>query len=153
MHERILNPFLLFKAAPNDMFSVFMNTSFNNALLNRTPKYANGDKTHAGTAVWCLDNPVVSESLADSTRQRPIAKKPSAQLTAMAAKKTPASACPRAKHAADDFVLVNNWDLYANNNANITTASALLLLHPIDDTQSVQYDTENETEFVFVDSE
>jgi len=136
MHESILNRFLLFKAAPNDMFSVFMNASFNTALLKNTPKHANGDKTHAGNTVWCpatrSDNPMPSTSLADSTTQHSIAKKPSAQLKAMAATKTPVSPYP-----TDDFVLVHNWDLYANNSDNITAASALLQVHPIHNTQSI----------------
>jgi len=155
MHERILNPFLLFKAAENDMFSVFMNTSFNNALLKKTPKYAHGDKTHAEPTVWCpivgADNPVV----ADSTRQGSICKKPSSQLKTATAHKTPAAVHPRAPCVPGDFVLVNNWDSYANTNAKITAASALLLVHCIDDGHRVQHDTDNEADFdfVFVDSE
>ena len=81
MHERILNPFLLFKAAPNDMFSVFMNASFHTTRLKHAPRNANTNAAAENT-VWCpathSDDPVRSPSRAsraDSTTQRSSAKK------------------------------------------------------------------------------
>jgi len=50
-------------------------------------------------------------------------------------------------------VLVYNWDAHANNNNNIIAAPALLQVHPIHNTESIQKDTDNEIDFVFVDSE
>lgn len=152
MHERILNPFLLFKAAPNDMFSVFMNASFHPALLKHAPRNANAA---AENTEWCpatrSDDPVRSPnrtSRADSTTQRASAKKPSKHAKATAATKNPVS-----PHPPDDFVLVYNWDPHANHNNNITAPPALLQVHPVHTIESIQKDTDNENDFVLVDSE
>jgi len=158
MHDRILNPFLFYKAAPNDMFSVFMNTSFNAAPLKSTATCVGVDPKNTENAIWSpvagSDSPLEQASLLCSRKQRFVCKKTSSKHKAVAARKTPVSAQIKDPPLTGDFVFVNNWSSYANKNLNISAASVLLRVNAIDEIiAGVQQDPDSEFDFVLVDHE
>ena len=52
MHERILNPYLLYKASLNDPFSILMNSAFKESQPSHPPRVYPSRKIQKETAVW-----------------------------------------------------------------------------------------------------
>ena len=52
MHERILNPYLLYKASPNDPFSIFMNSAFKESQAGHPPRVYPSRNISKDTRVW-----------------------------------------------------------------------------------------------------
>jgi len=128
MHDRILNPYLLFKAQSNDMFSAYMDTSFHTIKQKI-------QKAHTHRAVVDTENSLWRPVLSVHPHTRSDTKKRNVQP----------SLTPTCRHALvphntpDDFVLVNR------SNAQKPRAVAQ------QSSCAAHVDTENE--FVFVDYE
>jgi len=128
MHDRILNPYLLFQAQSNDMFSAYMDASFHTK-QHKTPK------AHTHRAAMATENSLWRPVLSVLPHTVRATKKQNVQppLT------------PTCRHAlvqhntSDDFVLVNR--LNTKKPPAVAQQSSCV----------AHADTENE--FVFVDCE
>ena len=128
MHDRILNPYLLFKAPVNDMFSAYMDASFHTKKQSTPMAHAYRPALDTGKSLW-------HPALSVQPRTVRATKKHSVRPKFAPAHKH----CLITPEASDDFVLVDR--LHCQNPAVASNKS------------SCAAKQHTETDFVLVDYE
>jgi len=147
MHNRILNPFLLFKAAPNDKFSIFMESSFITKSPQKPAIHRHRQTLDIESVVWppvaTTEKKIAKRRMVVATKYRPISEPSNSTSKQVIVQEPKDTSCHNETPATDDFVVVNNWDSYHKLNAGcfIDTGSGTESDNEID----------KETDFVFVD--